>query len=186
MIDQYVKECILRYISSQGKDFRPAELAFAEPDSGEDGKLFSCPHVMGIALPTIGMELSLRSGIPDALKKLLRFRDESFTEALLRLIKERGMTNAECYRRAHIDRKLFCKIQKDVHYRPAKKTALAFAIALELDEEEAREFLAKAGYALSKSDTFDLVLEYCIRSNIYDVMLINEYLLEFDLPLLGA
>lgn len=186
MIDQYVKECILRYISSQGKDFRPAELDAAESDSGEDGKLFSCSHVMGIALPTIGMGLSLRSGIPDALKKLLRFRDESFTEALLRLIKERGMTNAECYRRAHIDRKLFCKIQKDVHYRPAKKTALAFAIALELDEEEAREFLAKAGYALSKSDTFDLVLEYCIRSNIYDVMLINEYLLEFDLPLLGA
>ena len=116
----------------------------------------------------------------------MRFRDESFTEALIRLIREKGMSHAECYRRAGIDRKLFSKIQKDVHYRPSRKTAFAFVFALELNEKEAREFLARAGYALSKSDAFDLVIEYCIRAKIYDVMLINEYLLELDLPLLGA
>ena len=181
VIDPAFKACLLRYISSRGEDFQRAELP------GTDTRLHLEPEFRFERVHTCFQKaVSPKGRVLDALKKAERSRDESFTEALVRLIREKGMSHAECYRRAGIDRKLFSKIQKDVHYRPSRKTAFAFALALELNEEEAREFLARAGYALSKSDAFDLVIEYCIRAKIYDVMLINEYLLELDLPLLGA
>lgn len=181
MIDSAFKECLLRYISSRGEDFQRAEFP------GTDTLLHLEPEICFERVHTCFQKaVSPKGRVLDALKKAVSFRDESFTEALLRLIREKGMSHAECYRRAHVDRKLFSKIQKDRHYRPSRKTAFAFVFALELNEKEAREFLARAGYALSKSDAFDLAIEYCIRAKIYDVMLINEYLLELDLPLLGA
>lgn len=130
-------------------------------------------------------------GMDDAFKQFdledqLKQVDAGFSETLLRLIDCAGKKDSEIYKKANVDRKLFSKIRNNPNYRPSKSTALAFAIALELNVEETRDFLARAGYALSHSSKFDIIVEYFIFHRNYNIHEINLTLFEFDQSLLGA
>lgn len=138
--------------------------------------------------------------IADAVPSISRFDpatatirlDESFSEAVLRLIDQKDMSDPECYSRANLSRAVFNKLKQSalnpekVAYRPSKSTALALAVALELGLDEANDLLKKAGYTLSHSNKGDIIVEYFLANQLYDIFELNEVLFKFGEPLLGS
>ena len=121
-----------------------------------------------------------------SLGDILQYMDETFSERLLRLIDEKGHNDADVYKRANIDRRVFSKIRSNKDYRPSKNTAIAFAIALELNLDDTRDLLMTAGFALSRSNKLDVIVEYFINEKNFNIFEINEALFAFEQSLLGA
>ena len=120
------------------------------------------------------------------LDDIIKNRSETFQEMLFRIIDRKGFTDSYVYKKANMDRRLFSKIRSNVYYKPSKYTAVALAIALELNLDETKDLLLKAGIALSPSNVFDLIIEYCIIHKITDIFEVNSILYEYDQKLLGA
>ncbi len=120
------------------------------------------------------------------LEDMMKEVDETFSENLIRLIDQKGLKDPDVYKKANINRKLFSKIKNNKEYKPSKPTAIAFAIALELSFDETCAFIGRAGYAMTHSSKFDIIIEYFLLNKNYNIFEINEVLFAFDQPLIGG
>ncbi len=170
-VESYVDE---HYVAEHRLSRR--ELLDVESEALEEADLIKYNAPSSMQAPIVG------AGIDNLVGNL----DEPFSETLLRLIDAKGKTDVEVYKRANLDRKLFSKIRSNKGYMPSKRTALALALALELSLNETDDLLERAGYALSHSQKFDVIVEYFIVSGNYDIFKINEVLFKYDQPLLGV
>lgn len=154
------------------------------PTDGDLSSVEMAPSIPG-EVPAGAFE-SGRAESKENLDSYIRHMDVPFNSYLMRMIDARGMKDSEVYKRADIDRRLFSKIRTRDDYVPGKRTVLALAIGLKLDIDATEEFLERAGYALSHSQKFDVIVEYFIKNGHYDIDEINEVLFAYDQPLLGA
>ena len=164
--ERYIEKCLAEEYRG---DMRERRTFFEAPEEG----FLDIPQWM-------------RKSKERSLEDLLDEIDATFSEALLRLIDAKGKTDPEVYKRANVDRKLFSKIRNNPAYKPSKATALAFAVALELNLDETKDFIGRAGYALSHSSKSDIIVEYFIQHGEFDIITINETLFAFEQPLLGC
>lgn len=190
--DDIVMDSEMKSIFDRITDFRKRradnrdDKSVEEPDSADyciddsameefDSTNFTKYKITG----TMTMTMPVNRKIDDLMGQL----EETFSERLLRMIRERGMTDSEAYNKAYVDRRHFAKIKKDVNYAPAKKTVLAFAIALELSMDETKDLLACAGFALSRSSKSDIIVSYFLQNKIYDMFEINDVLYAYGQPI---
>ena len=177
-IDAYIDE---RYVQEQSeKEYRVAFSISQRSEVPKDRRITS-ETSRAYSVSDMSERISYQESLSDRIKHL----GETFQERLFRMIEERKLTDAQVYKKANIDRKLFSKIRCSTEYTPKKKTVLALALALELCMDDTKDLLASAGYAFSPSSRFDLIIQYFIENQVYDIYAINIALFEHDEPILG-
>jgi O-acetyl-ADP-ribose deacetylase (regulator of RNase III) len=176
--EHYVEEKKHRYIRRQLLD--------VEREALSDARMLDISEPMPLMSEEVFMAEAISEPAGASLDDLVGNMDEPFSVTLLRLIDATGRKDSDVYNRANIDRRLFSKIRSNVHYVPSKSTVLSFAVALELTLDQTDDLLERAGFALSHSRKFDVIVEYFIQSRKYDIYEINEVLFNYDQPLLGG
>lgn len=154
-----------------------AEYTLGAPEPVEEAAVYGAPQILAEAVP---------DGKKETLAEMLDNMDAGFSETLLTLIDMSGEKDSDVYNRACVSQQLFSKIRNNPNYTPKKPTAVSLALALHLDLEETQAFIAHAGYTLTKSSKFDVIIMYCIENKIYNVVLVDELLHEFDQSQLGG
>lgn len=189
-VNAYIDDAQVAYRpSSRLRELRVAEAARPAPYGGAPApaNVSADTDALTWGEASSSVPTPSRGGIDRAdISELLDHLDASFAQTVLALIDERGMTDAETYHRANLSRQLFSKLRRDDHYQPSKQTAVALAFALELGPDEAASLLARAGYALSRTSKFDIIVEYFLARGCHDVLELNEMLFAFDQPLVGS
>ncbi|MBE6032402.1 MAG: O-acetyl-ADP-ribose deacetylase [Clostridiales bacterium] len=191
-IAEYVDDRYVYEHTDSYPERRRREIEFWDGDLSEDFiQAMDMPEDLAVAKaskPAPGTDLAPSAPLrfsKDDLDEILVAMDISWSEMLLKLIDRTGKKDSEIYKKANVDRKLFSKIRNNPDYQPSKITAIAFAIALELNLRETKDFLARAGYALNPSSRFDLIIQYFIEHGRYNIFEINEALFAFDQATLG-
>jgi O-acetyl-ADP-ribose deacetylase (regulator of RNase III) len=174
-IDQHYVDTWEKAVYSQEGNTRRQRLARCR----EDAEFEPCMAMESMPCPSMAMPAA-------SLEDLLKQEDAGFSETLLKLIDKSGKKDSQIYKRANLSKQHFSKIRNNPDYKPTKPTALALALALELNLEETRDLIGRAGYALTNSSKFDLIIRYFIERKVYDVVQINMTLYEFDQSLLGS
>ena len=181
-------ERVLRKDLPVNLDIRMLAEEMAEADADAEESVFeggAAPAFKDAALEDAQFSLSgADQGL--TIEEMLEKREETFQEYLFRLIDRKGMTDPEVYKKANLDRKLFSKIRSNVDYKPSKKTAVALAVALGLNFDETKDLLLRAGIALTRSNEFDIIIEFCLENRITNIFDINNILFKFNQPILGG
>ena len=138
------------------------------------------------AAASVCMNAAPQAARKKTLDEAVSHLSETWQESLFRIIDEKGFSDVAVYKNANVDRKLFSKIRSNRDYQPKKITAVAFALALNLNLDDTKDFLRKAGFALSESNLFDVIIEYFIENEVYDIFTINIALFDHDQPTIGA
>lgn len=196
-IEQFIDDHTARELHAKERDGNRSGIA-RRRRAGRDEEPILYSNISGLSAPLAREEtidageepaLAPMTAMPDlsgrSLDEILGGAGDSFQQRLLKLIDKSGMDDVTVYKKANIDRKVFSRIRCKPDYKPKKKTALAFAIALELDMPTMTDLLSRAEIALSPSNTFDLIITYFITNKNYDIFEINAALFKYGQPILG-